>query len=214
VNKLCSWRERDERAATLTIAPRVGHVSRVNSSQATITTIKRRCSAFRHHKSSLKQLWRHACGNALPTAIRDKSQETWGKAGWESCGKQNAFGNSFFVFIESEMEQKSPYEVRGTSSRGVRRSQKPLRALRSSGTGGGEAARLSCSSLELPRVLGSSRRAPQGSQKGAGTSCRKASELPRETQVLRGGRVHPGENGEQSSRSYRARSGRTHLGLR
>lgn len=63
-------------------------------------------------------------------------RETWGKDAWKSCGQKKCVCNSFFVPFDPAMLQKSPYEVRGTSRRGVRRSQKPLQALRSGGSEG------------------------------------------------------------------------------
>jgi hypothetical protein len=74
------------------------------------------------------------------------------------------------------MLQKRSYEVRGTSRRGVRRSQKPFRALRSGGWEGGEATPVSARSFEPPRLLGTSRQASRSGQRGAGTHCCKASE--------------------------------------
>lgn len=112
------------------------------------------------------------------------------------------------------MLQKSPYEVRGTSRRGVRRSQKPLQALRSGGSEGekqpafdpARSSHVRCLAChaghrevvkEAQALAAAKRRSPSGTAR-----CSVARAPARST------------SGSNPCRFELARSGGTHLGLR
>jgi hypothetical protein len=141
---------------------------------------------------------------------RDNQRKTWGKAEWTSCGEQIFVCNSFFVPFDPLLLQKSSYEVRGTSRRGVRRSQKPFWALRSSGSTEG-ATLLRSRSLELHRLLGTSRRASRGGEKGASARAAKR-RSPSGSHRCRVARALAGSNDEKPfsrSRLWRVAAERT-----
>jgi hypothetical protein len=111
------------------------------------------------------------------------------------------------------MTQIRTHEVRGTSRRGQRRSQKPSRALRSRGIERGSATTSRSARIEPRRVLGTSCRASRRGPKGAGIPSLQS------VGVLRGtgaawkecplGRVRREISGPAG-----AQDGGTHLGLR
>ena len=103
--------------------------------------------------------------------------ESGGYLRWRTCGEEIRLCNAFFLSFEPWLTQIRPYEVRGTSRRGQRRSQKPFLGAAIEGFKGGDATNPSFCSIEPHRMLGTSCRASRVVEKAQVLSICKASVL-------------------------------------